>query len=179
MPQSRYVISTAVLAAFFVVAPAASAAEGDRRPALVDRIAEVQRKTWRWQDVMQRRRTVPKATREELAAKHPPYQLRSLEIWRNRKVNMREAAESPPHKREFMCIHRHEGPWDANTGNGYYGGLQMDLAFQRQYSSWRLRERGTADTWTPLEQIWVAERAVREGRGFHPWPTPARRCGLI
>ena len=26
----------------------------------------------------------------------------------------------------FLCIHRYEGSWDANTGNGYYGGLQID-----------------------------------------------------
>ena len=23
----------------------------------------------------------------------------------------------------LMCIHSHEGSWNANTGNGYYGGL--------------------------------------------------------
>src|SRR5438270_12913465 len=23
------------------------------------------------------------------------------------------------------CIHVHEGPWDANTGNGYFGGMQF------------------------------------------------------
>ncbi|HXH87243.1 MAG TPA: hypothetical protein VNI55_01370, partial [Gaiellaceae bacterium] len=26
----------------------------------------------------------------------------------------------------FLCIHRYEGAWNANTGNGYFGGLQMD-----------------------------------------------------
>src|SRR5439155_1969022 len=36
----------------------------------------------------------------------------------------------PPFLRDaFLCIHRYEGGWSSNTGNGYYGGLQMDLGF--------------------------------------------------
>ena len=26
---------------------------------------------------------------------------------------------------QAQCIHRHEGPWNANTGNGYFGGMQI------------------------------------------------------
>jgi hypothetical protein len=26
---------------------------------------------------------------------------------------------------QASCIHRHEGPWTANTGNGYFGGMQF------------------------------------------------------
>jgi hypothetical protein len=55
----------------------------------------------------------------------------------------------------------------------------MDLSFQRTYGADLLRKKGTANRWTPLEQIWVAERAYRSGRGFHPWPNTARACGLI
>jgi hypothetical protein len=51
--------------------------------------------------------------------------------------------------------------------------------FQRDYGRRLLRRKGRAHRWTPLEQIWVGERALREGRGFHPWPVAARRCGLI
>jgi transglycosylase-like protein len=29
---------------------------------------------------------------------------------------------------QAMCIHRHEGPWTANTGNGYFGGMQFRAA---------------------------------------------------
>ena len=87
-------------------------------------------------------------------------------------------ALSPPHKRQWLCIHRYEASWHAHTGNGYYGGLQMDLDFQRFYAAWLLREKGTADHWTPLEQMWVAERAHRDS-GFWPWPNTARMCGLL
>ena len=29
---------------------------------------------------------------------------------------------------QAMCVHRHEGPWTANTGNGYFGGMQFSAA---------------------------------------------------
>lgn len=86
--------------------------------------------------------------------------------------------DRPEHYREWLCIHHYEGAWNANTGNGYYGGLQMDLEFQREYGPELLAAKGTADHWTPLEQMTVAERAV-PGRGFTPWPNTARMCGLL
>ena len=39
---------------------------------------------------------------------------------------------------KWRCIHEHEGAWNANTGNGYYGGLQMTLWFQQDRKSTRL-----------------------------------------
>jgi hypothetical protein len=65
-----------------------------------------------------------------------------------------------------------------NSGGPYYGGLQMDLEFQRTYGRYLLRKKGTANRWSPLEQMWVAERALRT-RGFYPWPNTARWCRLI
>lgn len=81
---------------------------------------------------------------------------------------------------QFICIARHESGvrWNANDGNGYYGALQMDIEFQRTYAPRLLREKGTADRWTPSEQIRAAARAV-PGRGFSPWPNTARMCGLL
>ena len=26
---------------------------------------------------------------------------------------------------QARCVHLHEGPWNANTGNGYFGGMQF------------------------------------------------------
>lgn len=83
----------------------------------------------------------------------------------------------PPHLRQWLCIHRYEGAWN-DSGYPHWGGLQMDLGFQRTYGPREYRRYGTADHWTPLEQMWVAERAYRT-RGFHPWPNTARACGLI
>jgi len=84
----------------------------------------------------------------------------------------------PPHYNQWLCIHRHEGAWNANTGNGYYGGLQMDWSFMATYGRRLLRLKGPAHRWRPLEQMWVAERAWRT-RGFWPWPNTARMCGLL
>jgi hypothetical protein len=85
-----------------------------------------------------------------------------------------------PHYAELMCIAGHEShaTWDISTGNGYYGGLQMDRGFQQTYAPELYRTKGTADNWTPEEQMQAAERAIRT-RGFTPWPNTARTCGLL
>jgi hypothetical protein len=79
----------------------------------------------------------------------------------------------------FMCIHHYEGAWNSNTGNGYYGGLQMDLTFQSLYGAEFLNRWGTADNWPVWAQLQSAVRAYQSGRGFGPWPNTARACGLI
>ncbi len=53
----------------------------------------------------------------------------------------------------------------------------MDYSFQATYGAWLLRHKGTADHWSPLEQIWVAVRAWR-ARGFSPWSHTAQSCGM-
>lgn len=88
----------------------------------------------------------------------------------------------------WLCIHRGEGAWNSNTGNGYYGGLQMNWSFMSAYgpkilgyasAAAMFAARGTADRWTPQEQMAVAEYARSSGRGYYPWPNTARACGLI
>jgi hypothetical protein len=78
----------------------------------------------------------------------------------------------------WVCIHRHEAAWN-DGGDPYWGGLQMDRGFMRAYGSDMLRRHhgGLANTWTPAEQIVVAERAYAT-RGFAPWPQTARSCGV-
>jgi hypothetical protein len=106
------------------------------------------------------------------------YRLWRRDAWRIRAERARFRAHHPPHLAEWRCIHRWEGSW-TDPNSPYYGGLQMDLAFQRAYGLGLLRHKGTANHWAPYEQMWVAERALKAGRGFHPWPLTARRCGLI
>jgi hypothetical protein len=117
------------------------------------------------------------------AAHLPPVRHVSLRrahrIWRHRAVVVRRRfVAGPAHRRAWLCIHRYEGSW-RDSGSPYYGGLQMDLGFQEHYGRVLLRAKGTADHWTPLEQMWIAEKAYRSGRGFYPWPNTARSCGLI
>jgi hypothetical protein len=96
--------------------------------------------------------------------------------WRRRAHAAWWHAKHPPDLRGWLCIHHYEGSW-ADPGSPYWGGLQMDLSFQESYGGWLLRHKGTADHWSPLEQIWAGVRASRT-RGFSPWPNTARYCGL-
>ena len=106
------------------------------------------------------------------------YRLWLRDAWRIRAYRARHRAHHPPHLAEWRCIHRGEGSW-TDPNSPYYGGLQMDISFQLTYGPELLRHKGTADHWAPYEQMWVAERALDAGRGFYPWPSTARRCGLI
>jgi transglycosylase-like protein len=137
--------------------------------------------TWHWQKLMGAPLTP--SDHAERTATNGRYLDWLEELWWSRAHRARSRAARPPHRRAWKCIHRYERHpsqgWATQTGNGYYGGLQMDLGFQRRYGRHLLRRKGTADRWTPLEQMWVAERAYRAGRGFWPWPNTARACGLI
>jgi hypothetical protein len=131
---------------------------------------------WRWEVVMSAARS-----RYAALAEHSPsltYRRSVLALWTRRAIQVRRQAQHPPRMKDWLCIHHYEGAWN-DPNPPYYGGLQMDMSFQQAYGGALLRRKGTADHWTPLEQIWVAERAYRSGRGFYPWPNTARWCGLI
>lgn len=84
--------------------------------------------------------------------------------------------EPIPHIQQWICIHNKEGAWN-DTGDPYWGGLQMDRSFMAAYGAdfIRLHQGGLADTWTPREQMVAAERAYRT-RGFGPWPVTRHGC---
>jgi len=148
-----------------------------KRVRVMKQIKRYRKVTWRWQKLMQVRRSP--VTRSAERTRSLAYKRWILVHWKQKARKARRKAMNPPRKAAWLCIQRHEGAWNANTGNGYYGGLQMDLSFQRTYGPELLRRKGTANRWKPIEQIWVAERAYRSGRGFHPWPNTARYCGLL
>ena len=144
---------------------------------ILEDIAQYRGKTWHYQALMGV--TLTPASRG--VAKDPSriYKLWVRDLWRSRAVRAKQRfAAGPAHRQQWLCIHSYEGSW-RDRGAPYYGGLQMDMAFMRLYGASLLRRKGTADNWTPLEQMWVAERAYRSGRGFYPWPNTARACGLI
>jgi hypothetical protein len=147
----------------------------DTGSALLPIIAAHRDETWRWQRVMLRPRT-PFGDSARRVAKLA-YRRWVLGLWRHRATVAKKQAFRPPHRSQWLCIHRYEGSW-ADAGAPYYGGLQMDVEFQRTYAIQFYRAKGTADHWSPLEQMWAAERAYRT-RGFWPWPNTARYCGLL
>jgi hypothetical protein len=179
LTRTRALLLAFVFALFALAlnAPAATTSiDAQAGMSLPQQIREDRGKTWHWQRVMGRPLT--KIRPRERTDSSPAYVLRLRDRWSARAVRARKRAHRPPHLRAWRCIHRYEGPWN-DPNAPYYGGLQMDLSFQRTYGRRLLRAKGTADRWTPLEQMWVAEKALRAGRGFHPWPATARICGLI
>jgi hypothetical protein len=67
------------------------------------------------------------------------------------------------------------GNWNANTGNGYYGGLQFSS--QTWHSFGGGAYAGTANQATRSQQIAVAQKVLRV-QGWKAWPTCSRRVGL-
>jgi hypothetical protein len=135
-------------------------------PALVRRLRTT---AWRWQTVIGMRHARSVA---------PLQSARALHYWRRQVRHVSWLAAHPPHKRGWLCIHRFEGSW-SDSGDPYWGGLQMDRGFMHTYAPRSLLRKGLANRWTALEQMWVAERAHRSGRGYGPWPNTARSCGLL
>ncbi len=60
------------------------------------------------------------------------------------------------------------GNWAANTGNGYYGGLQFSLSTWRAYGG-----TGYPHQHSRAEQIAIAEKVRRASGGYGAWP----HCG--
>ena len=140
-----------------------------KRPVNRRLIHRYRAQTWRWQALTGLARTHG-AVR--------PSTTGVLRFWVHSAGRAYTAAIHPPHLQGWLCIHRYEGSW-RDSGDPYWGGLQMDRGFMARYAPGYLLRRGYADRWTALEQMWVAERAYRGGRGFYPWPNTARMCGLI
>ncbi|MDI2127040.1 transglycosylase family protein [Yinghuangia seranimata] len=65
--------------------------------------------------------------------------------------------------------------WSANTGNGFYGGLQFTQSTWAAYGGTQYAPR--ADLATKDQQIAVAER-VRAGQGPGAWPVCSVKAGL-
>ena len=64
------------------------------------------------------------------------------------------------------------GNWSINTGNGYYGGLQFNLA------TWRgVGGSGYPHQASRSEQI-ARANILHDQRGFKPWPSCSRKLGL-
>jgi hypothetical protein len=175
----------ALVSSFALAAPAGASAgtpEGTGSgtsaevAALVDAIGRHRATTWHWQQVMgKRRQPTDFVERRTTDLVHLEF---LQKLWRERAARARARGQRPPHRGAWLCIKQHEGHWkDPNAP--YWGGLQMSMQFQRAFGRYLLRRKGTANRWTPVEQMWAAEQALRAGLGFHPWPNTARRCGLL
>lgn len=66
--------------------------------------------------------------------------------------------------------------WDANTGNGYKGGLQFSDSTWRSYGGKQYAP--TADKASREQQIAVAKK-VQQQQGWNAWPGCSRKLGYV
>ena len=105
--------------------------------------------------------------------------------WKVRHWRAHGAASScaPPihHLGLWLCVHANEGAW-TDPNDPYFGGLQMGRWFMSTYGGRLYATKGTADHWTPAEQMAVADRAYH-GEGHSSawlngqWPGTRDECG--
>lgn len=79
------------------------------------------------------------------------------------------ASTNPLHLKLWLCVHYQERSAWNDPDPPYFGGLQMGWWFMRTYGGRLLAAKGTADRWTPLEQMWVAENAYRREHYSRAW----------
>lgn len=142
-------------------------------------------RTWHWQDVARVRRSP-----EIPGAADPAHSIGYVHWiehrWNARRVAAYKIAHRPrptlvrtpaatggvANEAMWLCIHSREGAWNANTGNGYYGGLQMT-------SGWGGVAR--PDLLSPVAQMQLAERGYAASGFsrawlFGQWPNTAPPC---
>ncbi len=66
------------------------------------------------------------------------------------------------------------GRWHVNTGNGYYGGLQISSGTWRAYGG--KRYASNAHRAKVSQQVRIAKR-IKKGQGWGAWPSCSRRIG--
>jgi resuscitation-promoting factor RpfA len=84
---------------------------------------------------------------------------------------------------QAQCIHRHEGPWTANTGNGYFGGMQFAAA------TWAAMKGPNDPAFAhpgdpaypfsvpPAQQLRVAWLVwLHDGKTWHSWGAVGAAC---
>ena len=80
---------------------------------------------------------------------------------RSRTHNSRSVMSAIPHESGWLCIHSREGAWNANTGNGFYGGLQMTYGWMGLVTR--------ADLLSPAQQMRAAETGYRRSGYSDSW----------
>ena len=84
---------------------------------------------------------------------------------------------------QAQCVHVHEGPWNANTGNGYFGGMQFAAqTWTRVHGSAQAAFLHPGDpafpfTASPREQLhraWIVW--LQDGRSWRSWGAAGAVC---
>ena len=74
------------------------------RLAQLDAISDYRAETWRWQALMSKPRTPTRYN--ERRTRDTSYLRWVRDLWRGRAARAERAAQNPPHRRQWLCIHR-------------------------------------------------------------------------
>ena len=154
-------------------AAAAKLLEARTSARLLRHIVARRDETWRWQRVMLHPRTPFNNSARRVQSL--TYRKWVLGLWHRRARVAKRQALNPPHKAQWLCIHRYEGSW-TDPGSPYYGGLQMDLGFQQHTGSSSTARRAPPTTGRRSSRCgWRSGRTGRadSGRGRTPPDTVA------
>jgi hypothetical protein len=84
---------------------------------------------------------------------------------------------------QARCVHRHEAPWNANTGNGYFGGMQFSMQTWRTLKGANLAafkhpgDPGVPFTASPTEQLYRAWLLwTRDDGSWKSWGAVGAAC---
>lgn len=100
--------------------------------------------------------------------------------WTQRELARTHSALRPRfvvgHLSGWLCIHSREGAWNAQTGNGFYGGLQMTYGWAGRVAN--------AALLAPAAQMTAAESEASEHRWSYEWmrgqwPNTYPRCARL
>jgi hypothetical protein len=102
-------------------------------------------------------------------APHKASRSRSLSPKRVRTVT-KQLTSSGVWDRLVQC--EASGNWSANTGNGFYGGLQFTLESWHEFGGTGMPYNASRET-----QIQIAKN-IKAGQGWGAWPACSKRLGL-
>ena len=115
--------------------------------ALLRTIESHRDETWRWQRVMQRPRTpYSDSARADVESRLPQVGGRAVAASGDRRPRPWRNGRRTGTSGSASTATKGRGPIPSAP---YYGGLQMDMEFQRTYGLALYRAKGTADHWTP------------------------------
>ncbi len=159
---------------FFAFAQAATAHTFHFHPKLADRSLAGRAAGQRL--IIFHDRAMMRLLRPYIAAGHPAaapistaFRFHAAQLrWTLRELRQTEAAIRAKARRTvsshlsgWLCIHSREGAWNSQTGNGYYGGLQMSYGWMGVV--------GNAALLPPGRQIAVADMVARAHAYAYSW----------
>ena len=178
----RLFVLVGALALSLVFAPAHGADAASTRTAMIAEIDELRRATWHWQKLMGKPRTPTKY--EERRTRDDDYRRwvrEPLAATRTDRPSaaprIRPTAPTGSASTATSAIRTRAGV--RAPGTGTTAGCRWTSPSSAPTDASCCAARAPQTAGAAVEQMWVAERAYRSGRGFYPWPNTARSCGLI